>query len=257
MATIDSLVEATIVGDNDLLLIDQGGEGKKLKASNIYGGKDGLRSLAGFTAALLAEAGIVDDGQPDTVVESQRLDAIKKIISSSSGLVFDNVADMALESVTVGTSCVTVSYYGGYAATLGGPTGGAGYIVVTKSEHDVMRGYSTVDENTDHTLQNGNVAILLSQYARYMSCHGASSFTSDANNTTAINAAIRYGASFKSDIYVDGKYNFDGQLTIKTFSTIKGFGSDNSALVYTGNPALFAVTTDGGLYKESHWKILH
>ena len=35
MATIDSLVEATIVGDNDLLLIDQGGEGKKLKKVNL------------------------------------------------------------------------------------------------------------------------------------------------------------------------------------------------------------------------------
>lgn len=35
MATIDSLVEATIVGDNDLLLIDQGGEGKKLKKGNL------------------------------------------------------------------------------------------------------------------------------------------------------------------------------------------------------------------------------
>jgi hypothetical protein len=35
MATIDSLVEATIVGDNDLLLIDQGGEGKKLKKGNF------------------------------------------------------------------------------------------------------------------------------------------------------------------------------------------------------------------------------
>lgn len=35
MATIDSLVETTIVGDNDLLLIDQGGEGKKLKKGNL------------------------------------------------------------------------------------------------------------------------------------------------------------------------------------------------------------------------------
>lgn len=35
MATIDSLVEATVVGDNDLLLIDQGGEGKKVKKGNL------------------------------------------------------------------------------------------------------------------------------------------------------------------------------------------------------------------------------
>lgn len=35
MATIDSLVEATIVGDNDLLLIDQGVEVRKLKKGNL------------------------------------------------------------------------------------------------------------------------------------------------------------------------------------------------------------------------------
>lgn len=35
MATIDSLVEATLIGDDDLFLVDQGGEGKKIKRGNI------------------------------------------------------------------------------------------------------------------------------------------------------------------------------------------------------------------------------
>lgn len=35
MATIDSLVETTIVGDDDLFVVEQGGEGKKLKKENL------------------------------------------------------------------------------------------------------------------------------------------------------------------------------------------------------------------------------
>lgn len=47
MATIDSLVETTIVGDNDLFLIDQGGEGKKLKKGNLKVNADNVPNVNG------------------------------------------------------------------------------------------------------------------------------------------------------------------------------------------------------------------
>lgn len=44
-----------------------------------------LDDLQGFTAELLAQAGIVDDGQPDELGASQRVEAMRKIFASFSG----------------------------------------------------------------------------------------------------------------------------------------------------------------------------
>lgn len=121
MATIDSLAETTIVGDDDLLLIDQGGEGKKLKKGNFKidadkvldangsSVQDFIDDYDGFTAALLAEAGIVDDGQPDTGVDSQRVDAIKSIIDLTISL---NIAEAKAKTDFYEGQIVTIKDYG-------------------------------------------------------------------------------------------------------------------------------------------------
>lgn len=75
-------------------------------------------------------------------------------------LTFDSVAAVVIESLVAGTTVGTQSYYGGWAATLNGPIGGARYVVVTKAEHDIVRGTGTVDEIADHTLANTNVLLL-------------------------------------------------------------------------------------------------
>jgi len=61
----------------------------------------------------------------------------------------------------LGKKLKTTSFYGGWSTTAQGPVGGATYLVVTKATHDNVRGYSTVDEYGDHTLSNGNVALLV------------------------------------------------------------------------------------------------
>ena len=77
-------------------------------------------------------------------------------------LVMASVADMVLLNVNAGQRITTTSYYSGWGATSRGPSGGAEYVVVLKPTHDVVRGVSTVDEYGDHTLANGNVALLIS-----------------------------------------------------------------------------------------------
>jgi hypothetical protein len=60
-----------------------------IKNESVPGAKDGTpldaewgNDYAGFDAALFAEAGIVPNGNPDTVIESQRVDALRKIVQN-------------------------------------------------------------------------------------------------------------------------------------------------------------------------------
>ena len=79
-----------------------------------------LDDLDGFTANLLAEAGIVDNGQPDTVGNSKRVDALHNIFTRA----FANVEDMLVSAMLqVGQIVKTLGYYAV------GDGGGAQYIV--------------------------------------------------------------------------------------------------------------------------------
>lgn len=67
------------------------------KNESIPGADDGtplevatINDLQGFTDALLSEAGVAADGNPDTVLASQRLESIKKITKQNAS----NVTDM-------------------------------------------------------------------------------------------------------------------------------------------------------------------
>lgn len=79
---------------------------------------------------------------------------------SDVSLRFESVVSLIAADLHPGQSANTVSYVGGWAATVTGPLGGANYSIVTKAEHDTIRGVGTVDEFGDHTLSNSNVALL-------------------------------------------------------------------------------------------------
>lgn len=74
--------------------------------------------------------------------------------------IFESVAALAASHLVAGQEVSTKSKNSGWEVTLGGPEGGAKYQVVTKAQHDVIRGTGTVDEIADHTLANGNVALI-------------------------------------------------------------------------------------------------
>lgn len=67
---------------------------------------------------------------------------------------FGAVSDMVtFANPESGSSFITMTYKGENK-------GGAYYNVVSKSDHDIIRGVSTVDEQWDHTLSNGLVALM-------------------------------------------------------------------------------------------------
>lgn len=84
-----------------------------IKNESVPGANDGTpldqdwgNDYAGFDAALFAEAGITPDGNPDTAVASQRLEAIKALATKS----FDTVNIMLSSKVIVGTQVQTKMY---------------------------------------------------------------------------------------------------------------------------------------------------
>ncbi|AUR86381.1 hypothetical protein NVP1084O_174 [Vibrio phage 1.084.O._10N.261.49.F5] len=82
----------------------------------------------------------------------------------------------------------TDSYHSGYLAENRMPEGGARYVVTTKSEHDSIRGYSTVNETSDHTLPNGNVLLLEYENEVHVTQFGAKSLDS-FDSTAAVQSA--------------------------------------------------------------------
>lgn len=74
---------------------------------------------------------------------------------------FISKANMKVFSLAAGEVVSTLSYTDGWQATLRGPIGGAKYVIVSKADHDIVRGTGTVNENRDATLPNTNVALLV------------------------------------------------------------------------------------------------
>jgi hypothetical protein len=70
--------------------------------------QDFIDDYDGFTDALLAEAGIVDDGQPDKLGASQRVNGINTLISRNQKIKFNSVQDMKLLVAASGLS-ITLS----------------------------------------------------------------------------------------------------------------------------------------------------
>jgi hypothetical protein len=141
-----------------------------------------------------------------------------------TGKPFGSIANAKKFSLADNTDVYsTISYYTGYLATLRGPVGGANYTVVTKAQHDTIRGYSTVDEYGDHTLANGNV-LLLSVDGDYESfqygCIGFSGVDDDTSAITALYAAIT-AAGGGNAIFHAGTYGKIDTITLPANSHTK------------------------------------
>jgi hypothetical protein len=133
-----------------------------IKNESVPGANDGTpleaawaNDYAGADAALFAEAGIVPNGRPDTVVDSQRLDAMMHIVTFK----IDNITGFYQKSPNInGTTAVLSSWHAGWAATLARPYGGGLFVwdaAGNKADHD---GGSIIDPDIQFT----NVAAYLS-----------------------------------------------------------------------------------------------
>ena len=111
----------------------------------------------GFDAALLAAAGITPNEVPDTARVSQRLQALRAI----HGNIAASRARLNTLGLSPGDSVTTVSYYDDWITNDEPPKGGATYQVVTRAQHNAIRGTTTIDSPRDHLLNSsGDVAIL-------------------------------------------------------------------------------------------------
>ena len=95
------------------------------KNESVPGANDGTpveidwaNDYEGFTQALLAEAGISADGNPDTAISSQRLEAIKTVVARVANTMFDSIADAVTVpnakgiTLNVGDLITVDDYYG-------------------------------------------------------------------------------------------------------------------------------------------------
>lgn len=110
-----------------------------------------VNDLFGWQQALLSEAAIVPTGTPEKVGASQYLDAMFGVIAQ----VFASVANMKAKPLTAGRTVRTNGYF------TGGDRGGALYLIKTAAQ--AATDGDVIDEKGNHTLTNGNVAILISE----------------------------------------------------------------------------------------------
>ncbi len=71
-----------------------------------------------------------------------------------------SVADMKEMDLQLGLVVETIAYLSNWSATNSEPTGGGIYNIVTVSNYLAITGLASVNETTDHTLDNGSVAML-------------------------------------------------------------------------------------------------
>lgn len=64
------------------------------------------------------------------------------------------------------------------------------------------------------------------------------------NVTSAINGGIVDCIAKKRQLLIDGEFTFSGQIVLKTFAKITGYGPDTSKLIYNGPDEQWAVTTE-------------
>lgn len=147
-------------------------------------------------------------------------------------LTFDSVAAAKLESLVAGTSVETQSFYGGWAVSLKGPIGGAPYVVVTKAEHDVIRGTGTVDEVGDHTLPNTNVLLLTPKDGVYVSQYGGRA-DGAADDTIPIDKTL-------NNPFFEGRIEPGDYRTTATIAT----AFVGATLVADGNRFAITITAD-------------
>lgn len=132
--------------------------------------------------------------------------------------------------LSLGETLQTQSYLDGWEVSVNGPTGGAIYTVVTKAQHDIVRDKGVVDEFGDHTLSDGNIALM--RFDREMSvdqfgaiADGAITTNDGTDNQLPIQAAID-AMPFNAILRLNyGVYNISGGLSINKGINITGTGT--------------------------------
>tara|TARA_Y100000310_G_scaffold74348_1_gene70493 strand:- start:22636 stop:24501 length:1866 start_codon:yes stop_codon:yes gene_type:complete len=170
-----------------------------------------------------------------------------------------STATMVSKSLRQGSLIRTISYHSGWAATAHGPEGGALYEVVSKGTHDTVRGYSTVDEVLDHTLNNGNVALFIPDSGLL----NVKQAGARGNGVDDDSAAIQGASDFSYMNSLGGLYIPKGSYVcsdIKIYSrqTYKGDGYQQTNLISDGDaPVLISANWSGynGASPQGHCQI--
>jgi len=150
---------------------------------------------------------------------------LNTVISNFTNVEYDSVAALVSSQAPLDSTATTISYHAGWEATVGGPSGRATYQIVTKAQHDIVRGTGTVDELGDHTLTNGNVALLAPEEGIVLvDQYGAGSAQSGAVNSAAFQAAVN--AFAKIDMTQGVDYDLATRVsTTRTEVEITGFNN--------------------------------
>lgn len=183
-----------------------------------------VNDIFGFQQALLSNAGIVPSGNPDKVGDSQYLDALKKITTST----FDTIADM--------TAILKSSLNDGQQFSVGGYNGvgdgGGGALYWDALSTEAADNGSVFELDTAPAI--GRVKrvfgdmILINQF-------GAGDGVSGAANAIAIQAAFDYAGELTVVDAVTGEFVTDGYS-----KTVSAYGRSNYAM------------SDGIVFTEKH-----
>ncbi len=159
---------------------------------------------------------------------------------------YDSVAAMVADTtLLVGVTVTTSAYVGGWAALNESPKGAASYNIVTAANFALIKG-SAPDELGDHTLANGNIAMLDTSegFRPYQyGCQNDSSGTtgSGTDNTLAFQAMLNaINAQNGGNLIVDETQGRWFRLT----GTIRGYA--NTTITGTRDSKLFFDTPDFG-----------
>lgn len=157
---------------------------------------------------------------------------------------FESVSQMKSAKLNAGQLVETKQYY---ASPVNTGDGAARYKVLTAAEFG-----GTPDEWGDHTLANGNIAMLQIQEVINVKLYGAKSDGIN-NDQPSIQAAINKGAAGQRQVYFpqpNPEYRIDSPIVISTFSRLVGennlcyiskFGNTTSGLPVRVAPGRVAV----------------
>lgn len=117
------------------------------------------------------------------------------VVQSNNGFPnYASVAELKTIDLALNTKVRTVSYYSGWAAASREPVGGTTYNIVSLAEFTAITGESSPDEVGDHTLVNGNIAMIDKRAIKNVLEFGAYS-DGTTDDVTNIRAALA-SASF-------------------------------------------------------------
>lgn len=184
-----------------------------------------INDVLGFQQAILSEAGLTPNATPDTALNSQYLQGIKKILQP-----FATVD--AMKNMDPAEAARLASYNAVVSTVVNNTTsnkGGAGYIIKTAAQ--VTADGDVIDGIENHWLLGGTsyAAVMIDRSIAEISCYGATQGDA-ASIKSAVESAL---ARSKVCNVPEGTWEFD-DVSIPAFSTIKGVGRRKSIINATG-----------------------